>query len=175
MIQTIRGDRRTPIRETTTRIIDRAVKMMLASSMASSLDFFVRYSVKTGTKATVSDPSPRRRRRRFGIRKATKKASEAAPAPKNAATTMSRMNPKMRLSMVAMPTTPAALASLACSAFFTLVGPSIRDVEKFGCPVRWKHMRQDYRQFFFRHSGNEQGLFPGGLAGNDGQTIPGNP
>jgi hypothetical protein len=89
----------------------RSVKATFASSQASSCVFFFRYSVKIGTKETVSEPSARSRRRRLGMRKATKKASVAMPAPKNPATTMSRMKPKTRESMVAAPTTPAAFAT----------------------------------------------------------------
>jgi len=37
--------------------------------------------VKTGTKAVENDPSANSRRRKFGIRKATQKASVAALAP----------------------------------------------------------------------------------------------
>lgn len=84
------------------------MKTMSASSRASFRERFLRYSVKTGTKETVSDPSARRRRRRFGIRKATKKASVVSPAPNRPATIMSRRKPKMRESIVAIPTTPAA-------------------------------------------------------------------
>ena len=47
-------------------------------------------SVKTGMTAVDSAPSARSRRRRFGIRKATKNASVTGPAPKARATTMSR-------------------------------------------------------------------------------------
>ena len=50
----------------------------------------VRVSVKTGITAVDSAPSPRSRRRRFGMRKATRKASVTGPAPKVWATTMSR-------------------------------------------------------------------------------------
>ena len=50
----------------------------------------VRVSVNTGITAVESAPSPRRRRRRFGMRKATRKASVTGPAPKAWATTMSR-------------------------------------------------------------------------------------
>ncbi len=76
------GDSRTPAIETTARMTDRSVKATRASSKASCRDFVLRYSVKTGTKAMVSEPSAKRRRRRFGMRKATKKASVANPAPK---------------------------------------------------------------------------------------------
>ena len=49
------------------------------------------------------------------MRKATKKASVAIPAPKNWATIMSRIKPKIRERRVAPPTIPAALAIVFCS------------------------------------------------------------
>ena len=108
---TMAGEKMTPASEMTTRMTDRSVKATRASSKASSRDFVLRYSVKTGTKAIVSEPSANRRLSRFGIRKATKKASVARPAPKKRATMTSRMKPKTRESIVASPTTPAALAT----------------------------------------------------------------
>jgi hypothetical protein len=47
----------------------------------------------------------------FGILNATKKASVRNPAPKNHAVTISRINPRIRLSRVARPMTPAALVT----------------------------------------------------------------
>lgn len=51
---------------------------------------WVRVSVNTGITAVDSAPSPSSRRRRFGMRKATRNASVTGPAPKAWATTMSR-------------------------------------------------------------------------------------
>jgi hypothetical protein len=51
------------------------------------------------------------------MRNATQKASVIQLAPNNAAITMSRMTPKTRLTIVAAPTIPAALATLAFSDF----------------------------------------------------------
>src|SRR4030081_285087 len=51
----------------------------------SARPFRSRYSVKTGMMAVDSAPSARSRRSRFGIRKATKKASVTGPAPKGRA------------------------------------------------------------------------------------------
>jgi hypothetical protein len=48
----------------------------------------------------------------LGIRKATKKASAAIPAPKKLAITMSLKKPRMRLSKVPVPMTVAALVIL---------------------------------------------------------------
>jgi hypothetical protein len=50
----------------------------------------VRYSDSTGTKACENAPSANSRRRKFGMRNATKKASAAGPAPKLVAITVSR-------------------------------------------------------------------------------------
>ena len=87
----------------------------LANRKASSRPLRVRYSEKTGMKDTVREPSANRRRKRLGIRKATKKASAARPAPKKPAMTTSLTNPSMRLSKVAAPTIPAALVTFEFS------------------------------------------------------------
>src|SRR3972149_3033536 len=87
-------------------------KKALATSRASSLDFWVRYSVNTGMKEEVRDPSPRSLLNMFGILKATKKASAAIPAPNRVAIKASLTKPSIRLINVAPPTTPAALAIL---------------------------------------------------------------
>jgi len=115
MIFTIHGAKSIPRNETRTSIIERRVKATPASSTASSRDFFFRYSVKTGIKAMVRDPSAKSRLKRLGILKATKKASVARPAPKNPATTTSRRKPNIRLRKVAAPTTQAAFATRAFS------------------------------------------------------------
>src|SRR3970040_2335089 len=70
-------------------------------------------------KAVDSAPSASSRWNRFGILKATKKASVTGPAPKARATTTSRTNPRIRLVSVARPmlptgrTTPASTAAAA--------------------------------------------------------------
>jgi hypothetical protein len=105
IILTIRGEKKIPASETITSMMESRVKAVFASPIASSFDFFFRYSVKMGTKDMVRDPSAKRRLKRFGILKATKKASVAKPAPKNPATTMSLMKPNILLRSVARPTT----------------------------------------------------------------------
>ncbi len=60
-------------------------------------------------KEMVRDPSPTNRLQRFGIRKATKKASAAIPAPKKWAMTISLRNPRIRLRRVPIPMVEAAL------------------------------------------------------------------
>ena len=62
-------------------------------------------------KADDIDPSANNSRSKLGIRYATKKASAAAVAPNRLASTMSRINPRMRLAKVAAPITPAALTT----------------------------------------------------------------
>lgn len=56
-----------------------------------------------GTKAVVKAPSANRLRNRFGSLKATKKASDTAPAPRKLARIISRANPVMRLTSVNPP------------------------------------------------------------------------
>ena len=63
-------------------------------------DWFCRYSASTGTNACENAPSAKMRRKRLGRRKATTKASIAAPAPKTRATTASRIKPNTRESIV---------------------------------------------------------------------------
>jgi hypothetical protein len=60
----------------------------------------------------VKDPSPTSRLQRLGMRKATKKASAAIPAPKKLAITISRKKPRILLSKVPVPMTVAALVIL---------------------------------------------------------------
>src|SRR5262245_51706140 len=70
--------------------------------------------MKTGTNAALIAPSANRSRTRFGIRKATLKASMALLAPNIDASTWSRTRPRMRLVMVAAPADAAARASRLC-------------------------------------------------------------
>jgi len=86
-----------PARVTITKIMESVVSTTLAKSKASFLVLRVRYSVNTGIKAMVRDPSAKSRRKRLGIRNATKKASAAIPEPKSAAKTISRTRPRIRL------------------------------------------------------------------------------
>ena len=104
----------------TTRIRDSIVNTIRASSNASSLLFSVKYSVKTGMKAMVRDPSAKRRRNRFGIRRATKKASAAIPEPNKVAITISRTSPRIRLRSVKNAMTPAALLMFFLSGLYNV-------------------------------------------------------
>ncbi len=78
----------------------RRVNTILASSKASFLVLVAKYSVKTGIKAMVREPSAKRRLSRLGIRNAATKASIVMPVPKKNARTMSRTRPRMRLRKV---------------------------------------------------------------------------
>ena len=55
-----------------------------------------RVAARIGTKACEKAPSPNSRRSRLGMRKATLKASNEAPAPNTDETTMSRTSPVTR-------------------------------------------------------------------------------
>ena len=66
------------------------------------------FLAKRGTKAALNAPSPNQRRKRFGKRKATTKASATNPVPKTAASRISRKNPRTRLTIVSPPTVAKA-------------------------------------------------------------------
>ena len=66
--------------------------------------------------AVDSAPSASSRRSRFGIRKATKKASVSGLAPNARASTMSRVYPRTRLASVASPMAPTARTTPARTA-----------------------------------------------------------
>ena len=74
---------------------------------AKNIDFFLpsdtNFCEKRGTKALVNAPSAKRLRNRLGNLNETKKASEAIPAPKKLAKTISLTNPVMRLMSVNPP------------------------------------------------------------------------
>ena len=67
--------------------------------------YFSLYSDSTGTNAWLKAPSANSRRKKFGILKATKKASINPPAPKTPNNTISRTKPKIRDNMVMLLTT----------------------------------------------------------------------
>ena len=80
------------------------------SRVASAFPSRASTRASTGTKAEDIDPSAKSSRSRLGMRKATKKVSEAPAAPKKLASVMSRTKPRTRLMSVAADITPAALA-----------------------------------------------------------------
>jgi hypothetical protein len=63
-------------------------------------------------------PSEKSRLKRLGIRKATKKASDMNPVPKNQAMAASRTNPKIRPKKVNPPTRPAFFVTCTFSVCF---------------------------------------------------------
>jgi hypothetical protein len=148
------SDRRMPraaIPPTTTRIAEKTAEARRQPACGPST---VNARVTVGTKAADRAPSAKRSRSRFGIRKATVKASAAGPAlaPNRAPKTISRARPKTRLTDVAAPTRPAAfrrpgaaggaerawasLAGIAGGAYGTRPAASTpaRGGWKFGCP-----------------------------------------
>jgi len=112
---TINGERIMPRIVIAVTIQTRKVKTIRASKKASSLDLFCKYSVKTGIKDTVSEPSAKSLLKRLGIRKATKNASADIPEPKKLAMSISLANPRILLRKVKIPTTPAALVTRSFS------------------------------------------------------------
>ena len=78
------------------------------SSRVSASERVARYSEITGTNACEKAPSPKRRRSRFGMRKATKNASVASPAPKILAMKKSRTKPRIRETSVKLLTVARA-------------------------------------------------------------------
>jgi hypothetical protein len=90
MIATTWCESRIPRAETTHRTTMAAPVAARARRAKAAGPPRVRVSVKTGITAVESAPSPRSRRSRFGMRKATRNASVTGPAPKAWATTMSR-------------------------------------------------------------------------------------
>src|SRR3546814_8698150 len=79
-----------------------------AKSSAALRPSASRLPANSGTKATVRAPSPVSRRKKFGSLKATQNASATGPAPRIAASRMSRTKPVTRLTRVKPP--PVAMA-----------------------------------------------------------------
>src|SRR5688500_5064508 len=102
-----------------------------------------RYSPSTGTNACANAPSPTRRRSRFGMRKATKKASVRAPAPKVTAMRTSRTKPEIRDSSV------MALTEAAAFSRFTRSGPGLCFIWTSGVSYQ-ASLGHPLSHFFFR-------------------------
>lgn len=81
-----------------------------ASKQVSCRERFASQSEKTETNAADSAPSPKRSLRRFGILKATTKASQAYPAPNSPAKICSLTSPRTLLNSTATDTSAADLA-----------------------------------------------------------------
>ncbi len=106
-ITSAREASRIPVATNAARVRLRNENMLEANCQTFSRPCFSRVSVKTGTKAEDSAPSPNKLRKRLGMRKATTKASMAKELPKKAAMAISRTRPKARLSKIKKPTMPA--------------------------------------------------------------------
>src|ERR1700687_2143912 len=74
------GEMATPSAAVTTSARNKAVERPATSWRVSSGDWRFLYSASTGTNACENAPSAKRRRSRFGMRNATKKASVASAA-----------------------------------------------------------------------------------------------
>jgi hypothetical protein len=72
------------------------VKIQERNSRVFLRSFPSKYSLKVGIKATEIDPSAKRRRNRFGSRKATEKASDSALVPRKLALVISLKRPRIR-------------------------------------------------------------------------------
>ena len=105
------GAARTPATVTTVSTPISAPETCAARSRTSPTSRFALYALRTGTNAWAKAPSAKSRRRKFGMRNATKKASAPALAPNAWAMTTSRTNPTTRDAIVLAPTTPVDLMS----------------------------------------------------------------
>ena len=105
------GAATTPMTVTMASAPSSAPETWEARSRTSAISRCARYSLRMGTNAWAKAPSANSRRRKFGMRKATKKASAPALAPNAWAMTTSRTNPSTREAIVLAPTTPADLRS----------------------------------------------------------------
>src|SRR5207237_7684165 len=85
-----------------------SVATLLASRQADSSPSVAIFPENVVTKAVERAPSANKSRKRFGSRKAIKKASRYFPAPNKPAKICSRISPRIRLDKIAIPTTPVA-------------------------------------------------------------------
>ena len=74
------------------------IEKIFRTKNTSSLELFLsfNFSTKIGTKAELKAPSAKTRRKKFGKRKAAKKASDTTLTPTYLAIITSRMKPKIR-------------------------------------------------------------------------------
>ena len=93
---TISGAATTPSTAATTSAMNSTLATQSTRARVSSGDCRLRYSPRIGTKACENAPSANSRRSRLGMRKATKKASVASPAPNTRAMKKSRTSPNTR-------------------------------------------------------------------------------
>ena len=90
------GAATTPIKVTTNNTTPIRAATWSTKSRVSSNERVFLYSERIGTNANEKAPSANKRRKRLGIRNATKKASVAMPAPKIRAINISLTNPRIR-------------------------------------------------------------------------------
>ena len=110
MAQTITGAPTMPTAQVAISAQVRTVPTASTSRCVASSPSRVRVVARSGTKAWEKAPSAKSLRSRFGMRKATLKASVSALAPKLAAISCSRTSPVMRDSSVKTETVEAALS-----------------------------------------------------------------
>src|ERR1700690_671170 len=108
----ITGAPMTPISVITNNPRPRVPAAPLTSSRTSAMSRWCLYSDTTGTNDWENAPSANRRRRKFGILYATRKASAIGPPPNNCACATSRSMPVMRDSRVVSPTTDVDLKTV---------------------------------------------------------------
>src|SRR5436190_13811925 len=96
MSQTTTGAAATPATQVRISALKRTVATASMRSRVAESPSAARTRARVGTNACEKAPSPNSRRSRFGMRKATLKASKDAPAPNIEAMTTSRNKPLMR-------------------------------------------------------------------------------
>ncbi len=111
IIQTNTGAAATPITQVSSKAQLKRVATRSISSLVAASPSLARLAASTGTNAWLNAPSANRRRNRFGMRKATLKASVMALAPKVEAISSSRTRPVIRDTKVKSETVDADLKS----------------------------------------------------------------
>jgi hypothetical protein len=107
--QTRTGAATTPMTQVSSSAQAKTVATASTRRCVASSPSFSRLAAKIGTKACENAPSANSRRSRFGMRKATLKASVAAEAPNVAAINCSRTRPVTLEARVSSETVEAAL------------------------------------------------------------------
>jgi hypothetical protein len=100
----------TPSRDTPISTQVMTVATASISALVGSSPRLAWYSPRIGTKACENAPSPKMRRSRLGMRKATLNASVISDAPKARAIRISRTRPVMRESIVRLLMVASALS-----------------------------------------------------------------
>src|SRR5262245_66492407 len=111
--------------------------------------------LKTGTNARVSEPSPTRRRNKFGIVNATKNASLAATGNAKAIR-LSRTRPSTRLAIVAPATTPAERVTRPAASVDTAAAPGYLPASSEVCMATHRSAKKRHAQSLRRRARNNQ-------------------